>query len=282
MPNRLNLNAVTKRYLVKQAQSDLPARKLRQNKSHGGRCLVVAGSPGQWGAGILCAQAAARSGAGYTFIYDSKTKFPIVQHPDFLVVRSLKNLSQFNAVAIGPGFHNPRMIRTLILKLMKRPAIQVVLDAEALNTLSAMKKKLKLPPHWILTPHEGELSRLIRIPSQQIKKDRLKSVRIAQKMWGAVVVLKGYKTLIADAQTVWEIPTGNPALSKAGTGDVLTGMIAALLSQGLYPRKAACLAAFAHGLCADRWIASGKDPLSLLATDVIDGLPETFSQIRKS
>jgi len=281
MPNVLNLISMNKLYSVQQARSNLPTRKKRDNKTRGGKCLIVAGSAGQWGAGILCARAAARCGAGYVYLYDPKSKFPSLRNPDFLTVKNFKNLHEFNAVAIGPGFHDSRIILLLLRRLIRFPKINVVLDAEALNTLAKTPNKIQLPAHWILTPHEGELSRLIKTSSHKIKLDRHKYAELAQKLWGTIIVLKGFKTLVVENRILWEIPTGNPALAKAGTGDVLTGMITAFLSQNLPPRKAACLAAFIHGLSADRWISSNKDQLSLLATDVIESLPKTLSELRK-
>lgn len=271
---------MTKHYSAEMAQLDLPTRGQRDNKTRGGKCLIVAGSSGQWSAGILCARAAARSGAGYTYVYDPKSNFPTARNPDFLITKNIKNLSQFSAVAIGPGFHNRRLIRNLIRRLIKLPAINVVLDAEALNALSELKSPLRLLAHWVLTPHEGELSRLIQTPSLQIKKNRKDSTERAQKKWGCVIVLKGFKTLITDRNQTWEIAAGNPALAKAGTGDVLTGIMAALLSQKVPAQKAACLAVYIHGKCAEAWVKSGNDPLSLLASDLVDEIPKTLNRIR--
>ena len=92
-----------KNYTLKQAQRDLPSRQKRDNKTRGGKCLVVAGSPGMWGAAVLTATAAARVGAGYTYIYDVKNKFPIVKHPDFLVTSAIKKIDQLAAICLGPG-----------------------------------------------------------------------------------------------------------------------------------------------------------------------------------
>lgn len=282
MPSDLNLESVTKRYLVQQAQSDLPIRKKRDNKTRGGKCLIVAGSSHQWGAGILCARAAARSGAGYVYLYDPQSKFPVLGNPEFLTIKSLKNLAPFNCVAVGPGLNNSRMILGLIHRLLKSPEINVVLDAEALNVLAKTKKKFKLPAHWVMTPHEGELSRLIGVPSSDIRRNRKKYILQAQKKWGAIIVLKGHKTLVANLNSNWEIQSGNSALAKAGTGDVLTGMIAAYLSQQVNPLRAACLAAFTHGLIADHWLAEKKDQLSLMASDMIEDISKVLFLIRKN
>lgn len=263
----------SKKYSKIRAKKDLPTRKFSDNKTRGGKCLIIAGSKGLWGAAILAAESAARIGAGYTYIHPTSQGFPVIRHPDFLIHTNNK-FSGFKSIAIGPG-GNPSQIGKFIKKSIKHKS--VVLDAEALNYLA--KNKIKIPPTWILTPHEGELSRLLKISSNTIKKDRLKHIKLAQKKLGCIILLKGYKTLVADSKGVYEIQSGNPALAKAGTGDVLTGIIAGLLSQHLEPINAACLGAYIHGFIADQW-AKKNDILSLMATDLIKTLPSALRLIR--
>lgn len=268
------------KYSIKQARRDLPKRALRDNKTRGGKCLIIAGSNQMWGAAILCLKAAARSGAGYTYLFDPSQKFLQTKHPDFLTVRNFKDLSQFQALAIGPGFKKHKYLEKYIRFLVKKN-IPVVLDAEGLNVLAKFKKIPRLPANWILTPHEGELSRLLNVSSKLIRSNRKEHLQRAQKKFGCTVVLKGNPTLICNNQTIWKNTSGNPALAKAGTGDVLTGLIAGLLSQKMLPAKAACLGVYLHGLIADQWILKGNDQLSLLATDLITYLPKTLSLIRR-
>ena len=199
-----------------------------------------------------------------------------------MILQQLKDISEFDCVALGPGFQNPRIIKSLIKKLQLNPKIHVVLDAEAINFLASQKTKLKLPKHWIITPHVGELSRLLKISSSKIKTHRSKYARLAQNLWGGIFILKGNQSLIVDSKKIWKNTSGNPALAKAGTGDVLTGMIAAFLSQKIAPRKAACLAAYTHGLCADHWLDAGNDILSLMASDLLDELPKTLKKLRNT
>ncbi len=272
--------ASVKKYSLKHARNDLPRVFMHENKTRGGKCLIVAGSTGQWGAAILCAQAAARIGSGYVYVFDKQGLFPTCQNPDFLVIKKLSKLEGYSSVAVGPGYQNYKEIVQLIKKMQKLSLHAVVLDAEALNALATLHKPIHLPADWIITPHEGELSRLLKISAEEIRRDRKKFVRLAQKKFGCIVLLKGHKTLVASAKTMQEIQSGNVALAKAGTGDVLTGVIAGLLSQGLKPIKAACLGAFAHGYIADHWLLSKHDALSLMASDLILKMPKVLKLIR--
>lgn len=269
-----------KTYTGKQARVDLPKRTKLQNKSHGGKSLVVAGSSGMWGAAILCAIASSRVGAGYTYIFDPSNDFPIRKHPDFLIEKHFSKLDRFNAIALGPGLKNSALIMKILKALKKKETLQVVIDAEALNTLARLKRGTKLLPHWILTPHEGELARLLKTSSQQIRKNRQLYIKMAQKQYGCIILLKGHKTLVADRTGIYVIQSGNSSLAKAGTGDVLTGMICGFLSQGLSPIVSSCLAAYVHGYTADQWIFSGHDHLSLMASDILVLLPKSLRRIR--
>lgn len=275
--NKVSKSKIIK-YSAKNARVDLPTRNYQDNKTRGGKCLVIAGSKGMYGSAILTCLAASRTGAGYTYL-STKGKFPIARHPDFLLIAKHPKFTDFQAIAIGPGYLDREKIKNYLQTAIKQKIKHVVLDAEALNAIATTNKKL--PKTWIVTPHEGELSRILKISASAIRKDRLKYVMMAQKKLECIVLFKGYRTLIADGASVWEIQSGNPALAKAGTGDVLTGMIVAFLSQGLSPISAAKLASYIHGLIADRWIESGKDMLSLMASDIIELIPKTLFRVRK-
>lgn len=261
----------------------MPHRSETDNKSHGGRCLIIAGSEGMFGAAVLSATAAARAGAGYVLLLTDLKNFPICQHPDFLTAdlkkKKIKDL-KFNSVAIGPGLGVTSHSLKLLKELLKLKIKNVVVDADAL-TLCAQERLFPLPKTWVVTPHEGELARLLGVSTQQIKKNRLKSVQIAQKKLGCVVLLKGHQTLVASVGKIQKIKAGNVALAKAGTGDVLTGIIAALMSQGLTSDQAATLGAYVHGAVADHWVSLKKDELSLMASDLLELMPIVFKRIRK-
>lgn len=267
-------------YSKVQARRDIPQRKQSDNKTHGGKCLVIAGSKGMWGAAVLCAKAASRSGAGYVYLFDKRSTFPICRNPDYLLTDKLDQLANFQSIAIGPGLKNQKFIEKCILKLVQKKYSPVVLDAEALNAIAKMKNFPKLPENWILTPHEGELSRLLNVSSKKIKANRKKYVLAAQRKFGCIVLLKGFRTVVTNSKEIWEIGAGNSSLSKAGTGDVLTGIIAGFLSQNIEPLRAACLSAYVHGKIADKWIADGNDHLSLMASDLLLMLPQMLRSLR--
>lgn len=269
-----------KKYSLKQARKNLPIRKRADNKTHGGKCLIIAGSQGLWGAAILCAEAAARVGTGYVYVYDSKNKFPIFKNPDFLTLKEPVDYKIFRSVAIGPGLKSTSIIPKQLKKLSQIKFQQVVLDAEALNFISSHPDQYQLQENWILTPHEGELARLLKLPSQLIQKNRRKYAVLAQKKFGCIIVLKGFRTLVASKNGLWENQSGNSSLAKAGTGDVLTGMIAGFLSQGLESLEAAKLSVFIHGSLADHWVGEGNDLLSLMARDLLSMLPKVLKNIR--
>lgn len=229
------------------------------------------------GAGVMCATAAARVGAGYVFLADSKVKNA---PPDFLSVKKSNQIdfNNFSAIAFGPGLRNEKGNLTILKKLIYTNHPRVVLDAGAFDIL-AKNKITKLPATWILTPHEGELARLLKTTSSVIRKDRLKAILQAQKKFGCHIVLKGHHTLLATADQTYVFKVGNPALAKAGTGDVLTGLIAGLLSQKLTPEHAAMLGIYLHGTMADQWVKK-NDYLSLMASDLLTIIAPTMKKLR--
>jgi NAD(P)H-hydrate epimerase len=272
------------KFSLKQAAPLLPTRSLRSNKTHGGRALVIAGSKGFSGAAVLAASATARAGAGYTYLATELKNFSSLENPDFLMYALEKQewkKKKFDSVGVGPGLGMAVRTERIIKYLIKSKIGSVVVDADAL-TVIARKNIFPLLSSWILTPHSGELARMVGLSAVAIERDRIKAVKIAQKKYGCIVLLKGHETLIATDSEVIKIMAGNPALAKAGTGDVLTGLITGFLAQGLRPVDAARLGAFVHGRAADDWVKSGCDPISLMASDLLQQIPKTLADIRRS
>lgn len=236
------------------------------------------------GAGILAAKAAARTGAGY--VYLAAPTGAKATPPDFLPVSLNKKIEfkKFQAVAIGPGLGTSRQsfkkIKKWIDELKKCGLKNVVVDADALNCLAKFDSLLPLPPEWVVTPHAGELSRILRLSKSMKPNERFKYLSKAEKVLGCHLLLKGNPTFLSDGKKRKKISSGNSALAKAGTGDVLTGMITAFLSQGLSPWQSAFLAASVHGYIADEWVKS-NDQLSLMASDIIELLPTALLRLRK-
>lgn len=242
----------------------------------------MAGSEQYPGAGILAAQGASRMGSGYV-ILAQKNITPSLENPDFLLCDLKKTPLQeiqFDAVLVGPGFGVNDFTAAVIEDLKKRKVEKVVLDADAL-TVCAQKNLFPLLPTWIVTPHVGELSRCLKITAQEINDDRWGAIKKAQELFQCVVLLKGDGTLIANKNRIYKIATGNAALAKAGTGDVLAGMITALRAQGLSATRAALLGAYVHGATANLWKAHKKDLLSMRPVDVVESLPLVLSKLRQ-
>jgi NAD(P)H-hydrate epimerase len=260
----------------------IPKRSKLSSKIDGGKVLIVAGGEGLHGAGILSALAATRSGAGYTHLMTDLIKYPWVKLPDFILHKfslgELKKNSK-HVIAMGPGLGTTESKKKLLRFLIKSKTEKVILDADALTMLSTMKVK-QLPSTWILTPHEGELARLLGVTSTSVKKKRVEHLNMAQKKFGCVVLLKGAESLISDGKRIQKVTSGTTALAKAGTGDVLLGMIAAFYAQGLNPVEATVLGTFIHGQASVDWMKKGNDHLSLRPMDLIEQIPQTILKLR--
>lgn len=262
--------------------NSLPTRQRSSHKASAGKCLLIAGSNRYLGAAVLAATAASRVGAGYVFL-KTGTKFQVEKNPDFLVAPrlSLDTLKSFGSIGFGPGWTDKKSANRWLTDLKKIKKNKVVLDAGALDLMVGKGKVTHVPPTWILTPHEGELGRMLSVESELVRKDRRGWALAAQKKFGCVVVLKGHNTIVCDSSYIYINKSGNPALSKAGTGDVLCGMIAGLLAQGLESFEATCLAVYIHGKTAEEWIGMKNDVLSLMPSDLLLLLPKVLSKIRK-
>ena len=259
----------------------VPRRGTRDSKFTSGAVLVVGGSPGTTGAPVLAAMAALRADAGYVTLAVPRECLSVVETLALEPVKRgfdwpdaeeqiMAEASRANAVAIGPGLGRSVEAQALVAKLLARLQLPVVVDADA---LFGLRPVARVHP-TILTPHVGELARLLDRNAAWIDAHRLAAARAAAELFGAVVVLKGADTIVhAPDQGVVVCDTGPAALATAGTGDVLTGVIAAFLAKGLEPSAAAAAAATAHGLAA----AAVPRHAGLIASDVVAELPTTLS-----
>lgn len=249
------------------------------HKGDCGRILIIAGSKGMTGAAVLCGRAALRSGAGLVRVSIPEELFPIIQIgvPEATCIsreRSLDGLMQYNAIAIGPGLGDDKQNGILIKEILENFDKPIVIDADGLNLLSndlvVMKNsKAKI----IITPHPGEAANLLHVKASDINKDRLGSAVELATATGAVTVLKGARSIVAtpEGKTYINI-TGNPGMATGGSGDVLTGVITALLGQGLDCDAAAAVGVYIHGLAGDiKAVQIGE--YGLIASDIADMLP---------
>ena len=276
-------------FLIKESwvSAHFPKREPTDYKTCQGHLLVLAGSKGLWGAGQLAALSAYRMGVGYVTWAGKGNIFPS-KHimdkniPD-LLTQDLSDpdlLKSKTAVAIGPGFGTDIKTKNILISLSKT-ALPVVVDADAF-TLCVKEKLFPLPSYWVLTPHSGELARLFNIKGDQVDQDRCAYAMKASQKTGCVVLLKGFYSVLALKDKCWIIPTGNSALAKAGTGDVLTGFIGAIMARFTNTFSAAAMAAFIHGKLAEEWTFSGRDQDSLMAQDLKDILPFVLKKMRSS
>lgn len=228
------------------------------HKGNCGRVLVYAGSKGMAGAAVLCARAALRTGAGLVRVSVPEELFPILQVgvPEAICItreRLFEDLMQYSAIAVGPGLGDEIENAKLIKKILCTTDRPVVVDADGLNLLrddlDAMKNA---KARVIITPHPGEAARLLNRNTSEINRDRQKSAAELAAVTGSVTVLKGAGSVVATPEGKTYInTTGNPGMATGGSGDVLTGVIAALAGQGLEPEAAAAAGVFLHGLAGD-------------------------------
>lgn len=283
-PEKLIEDQATSHFLFtrKDLLSHLPQRSPRSNKAMHGRLLVLAGSEGMWGAGMLASSSAYRVGAGYvTWVGDEKIK-GLKNQPEVLTATwddvCKQGLSKWTAAVVGPGLL-PNPATANLIDRLKQEKFPVVLDAGAIA--AAVEHNLfPLPSHWVMTPHTGELARVLGITAEDIESDRFQASHEASRRVGCAVLLKGFRTIIAEPERYTVIPTGNAALAKAGTGDVLSGMIGGFLAQTVDTLPAAAMAAYIHGFIADEFVRSEGDVSGLLASDIPLAIPRALKQLR--
>ena len=252
----------------------LPRRPRTQHKGANGHVLVIGGDHGMGGAARLAAEAAARSGAGLVSVATQPEHVALITagRPELMShgVKSahdlLALLERATVVAIGPGLGQSAWSRMLFATALAS-SLPLVVDADALNLLARHRQQRG---NWILTPHPGEAARLLRRSSEAVQSDRFAAVAALVKEYAAVAVLKGAGTLVCNGDEFAVCPTGNPGMASGGMGDVLTGILAALLAQGLTTEDAARTAVFVHGGAADAAAADGER--GLVALDVIEAL----------
>ena len=275
----------------------LPDRAVDAHKGHFGLALLVGGSRGMAGAMGLAGMAALRGGAGLVRLavpdvcLDTIARFepsymtsPLASDPagriSIQARQQIVELSEAaTVVACGPGMGRSLGLDSLVSSLYAELPQPMVVDADGLNALAARREILPRPggPR-VLTPHPGELARLLatdRLPSE---KRQAEAVELAARL-GVVIVLKGHQTCVTDGSERAINTTGNPGMATGGSGDVLTGLITALACQGLSPFDAARLGVYLHGLAGDLAAAElGEQPL--IASDLVGFLPQAFKQYR--
>ncbi len=267
---------------------DVPRKRVDSTKYTAGSVLVVGGSRGLTGAPMLTSLAAFRADAGYVAVAAPESTLPIFETSLLEVVKRplpedssgrllprsadaiLEAAGKATAVAIGPGLGRSDGTVELVRILLEQLTVPVVLDADGLWELEPF---VRTSP-TVLTPHAGELGRLLGVSSSEIDAHRLESVRRAASLFGAVVLLKGADTIVAAPREGVLVATyGTPALATAGSGDVLTGIVASFLAKGMDARLAAGTAAVAHGVAAELV----EQQSGLIASDLLPALQRALA-----
>jgi hydroxyethylthiazole kinase-like uncharacterized protein yjeF len=258
----------------------LPRRARDAHKGTFGTLLVVAGSDGMLGAAILTATAALRSGAGLVRVAlpPSLAPFLTVAVPcattlDRGAAALRAAVRDANAIVVGPGLGATAATRTLVRTILRTSDVPVVLDADALNVLAPLTEPLRLGRRVVITPHPGEAARLLGVTAASVQRDRRSALAALAAVSGATVVLKGARTLVGDGAMAFTNRTGNPGMATGGSGDVLSGLLGALLAQGMQPFAAACLAVHVHGAAGDR-VAKRLGEVGLIASDLPAAIAE--------
>ena len=275
----------------------LPRREPDTHKGSYGHLLAVAGSRGKSGAAVLLARGALRCGVGLmTVATPSSAQERVAVQQAEVMTEALAETgggslaascpdavlalaSHRDALALGPGLGTDAETGEAIRGIVRGSTLPLVIDADGLNAFTP--DSLQAPPdaRWVLTPHPGEAARLLGIETAAVQADRLGSARALATTTGAVVVLKGHRSLMVSPDGRVSInSSGNPGMASGGTGDVLTGAVGAFLARGLDPWDAARLATFAHGDAGDR-AARRLGVEGLIATDVIRELPAALARL---
>jgi NAD(P)H-hydrate epimerase len=279
-------------------KDQMPERSATAHKGQAGHLLILAGSPGKTGAAAMAATAAMRAGAGLVTLGIPDSLNPVVENmvietmtvglPETVdggldesaceAVMSL--IADKRCLVVGPGIGTHPSTGRLVGRLIQESPIPMVIDADGLNLIAAEPWVLsKQQSPIVLTPHPGEMARLSGQSIADIQSDRIGHARSFAERHRVYLVLKGAATVIARPDGIVCVnATGNPGMAAGGMGDVLTGLIGALVTQGMETTAAACAGVYLHGLAADR-LARNKAPVGYLATDVMDTLPEVIGEL---
>jgi len=276
----------------------LPRRPRDAHKGHFGRVLVIGGAPGYAGAAAMACLAAARSGAGLVVALVPSSVAPVVAGlvPEVMVHGGVctdggslagnaleewgRDLSEFDAVLVGPGLTTHRDTEVLLRRLLEASGAPVIVDADALNVCAGKLDLLAgAPGPLVLTPHPGEMARLLGCTAAEVQAGRIDAAQRVAGETGSVVVLKGGGSVVASSEHRPHVNmSGNPGMATGGSGDVLGGLLAGLVAQRLAPFDAARVAVYLHGRAGDG-VAWRTSQAGLIATDLIDELPNAFRDL---
>ncbi len=279
----------------------VPPRTPQTHKGSFGHLLIVAGSRTMSGAARLSGLGGLRSGVGLLTLACPDEVWPLVAaaNPAWMTIplptvagsmgrhaeAAIKaQWERKTALAIGPGLGIGDDVRELVYTLVRDCPVPLVLDADGLNAFAGQTQRLKTTrdqPTRILTPHPGELARLMQRSTAEIQADRVMHATDFARRHSVIVVLKGNQTIITDGERLATNSTGNAGLARGGSGDVLTGLIGGLLAQPIDPFEAARLGTYLHGLAGDL-AAESQTPEAMFVTELVDHLPAAWRNLKQS
>lgn len=248
----------------------LPKREENSNKGTFGKILNISGSKYMWGAALLSSLSALKIGAGYVILASDENVLNRINAPE-IVLSSISKIPEIDptVLLIGCGLSTSDEAKELFNQTIPSK-LPTVIDADGLNILA--QTDITLDKNTILTPHPKEASRLLNCSLEEVIENMENSAKKICEKYNCITVLKSHKTIVTDGENFYHNTTGNSALAKAGSGDVLAGMIAGLLAQGSSPYEASCLGVYLHGLAGDL----AKNDLTaygVLASDTIRYIP---------
>lgn len=278
----------------KYAFGRLPKRPEDSNKATFGKVLNIAGSRKYIGAAYLSSISSLKVGAGYVTLACPNEIIPIIAQmsPELTFLglnvtsngviahdNKIDDLYAYNVISVGCGITTEEETRKFVFDILNslNKTQKVIIDADGINVLANHKGEISLK-NTVITPHPKELSRLLNVSVEEINENREKYARITSQTFECITVLKGHNSIVTNGDKIFINKSGSSALAKAGTGDVLTGIISGLLAQKLYPLDAAIIGTYLHGLAGDI-AALNLTKYSVIASDVIKYLPNAIKEI---
>lgn len=286
IPNYIKEQSSEKIYILSKEKYKrmIPIRKKTGHKGNYGKILIVAGSEKYYGAAFITTEACVRTGSGLVTLLTHKEAFNALKSrfieamiQEYSSYEDVESLKGFDVIACGPGLGKSEDSKAILKKVIEETNCKLVLDADALNIISENKELIKsLRGRTVITPHPGEMARLVGKSVSEIEADRIGVAKEFAKKNDIIVLLKGYNTVITDGETVFINRTGNSKMASGGMGDCLTGIITSFIGQKDSVMEATLLGAYVHGYIGDDL---SKSNYTVNARDIIEYLPKTIEKL---
>lgn len=262
-------------------------RDINTHKGTYGRVGVVGGSRGMTGAPYLSSMAALKSGAGlvYNIVPDQIHDIMSIKHTEVIVKgysstdECLAHLEGLDTIVLGPGLGVSEEKKDLVKKILNFYKGTIVLDADGINLIDDSGPLSQREGQTIITPHPGEMARLLSIDTKELQEDRIRYSKYSSHKYNVISILKGHETICAYRDQIYVNSSGNPGMATAGSGDLLAGMIGGFLAQGIEPFKASILGVYSHGLAGDL-AREEKGEYGLVASDILDYIPRALKLVQ--